>query len=121
MSLFGSLERSTSSPVLSTVACRPLLDFLCPASLKSTQSITTQRRHFHRFGLRSATKGLHMESQAIDKVFMQALAHASSCQKHKSSTSILTRKSQFSTLSHGSRRRPTGSHEIARSFRTDTN
>jgi pentatricopeptide repeat protein len=121
MSLFGSLERSTSSPVLSTVACRPLLDFLCPASLKVPRPITTQRRQIYRLGLRNTTKGSQVESQAIDKVFIKALVHASSCQKHKPSNHILNCKSQFSSLSNGSRRRPAGSHEIRRSFRTDTN
>ncbi|OCL10809.1 hypothetical protein AOQ84DRAFT_374562, partial [Glonium stellatum] len=118
MSLFGTLDRSTSSPVVSKIGSRSLLAFLCPALASPTAPIKSQRRSFHQRTLKRPVGSVLPSPQHMDNIFIQALVRAGSCHRHARHISKWKETPSFSTAHHKPRRK-SNSQDRTRVFRTE--
>ena len=118
MSLFGTLDRSTSSPVVSKIGSRSLLAFLCPALASPIVSIQPQCRSFHQRTSTRPVKPVLAFPPHMDSIFIQALVRAGSCHQHAQHTSAWKGATPFSTAHHKSRRK-SNSQDRTRGFRTE--
>jgi pentatricopeptide repeat protein len=118
MSLFGTLDRSTSSPVVSKIGSRSLLAFLCLALASPIAPIQPQRRSFHQRASKRPVKPVLASPPHMDNIFIQALVRAGSCHQHAQYTSAWKGATPFSTAHHKSRRK-SNIQDRTRGFRTE--
>ncbi|KAF2430731.1 hypothetical protein EJ08DRAFT_633489 [Tothia fuscella] len=105
MSLFGTLERSKSSPTARQIGSRSLFAFLCPALCSPNLPVSSQRRRVHQSRHISPQRLSSPSAQNMDNFFVTALVRASTCQGHSNSTSLISRALPLPTTHHKVRRK----------------
>ncbi|KAF2801413.1 uncharacterized protein BDZ99DRAFT_220411 [Mytilinidion resinicola] len=100
MSLFGTLDRSTRSPVVAAIGPRSLLALLCPALRSPAPSSRPRRRAIH------STRAVVLPSPTqMDNLFIRALVQAGSCPQHARHPTTCREPSPFISSHHKTRRK----------------
>ncbi|KAF1983009.1 hypothetical protein K402DRAFT_414616 [Aulographum hederae CBS 113979] len=115
MSLFGSIHRSTSSPIASQIVFRPLLTFLYP-SLRATRPSKNRRTRPRADEHPPASSSVVKD---MDNIFIHALVRAGTCPRHTTHTGTSSKPTPFTSCYHKARRRHNGgAHISTRGFHT---